>query len=218
MNDPTLRDALTWGITNSDGTRKDPNAPQPKFTQEMVDKLCQPTSAKPLSSAELMQYNMAAIKSPEITLKDKLIAFDNFLQLMEMGYEANNLDPLGLWAPLAEELSSPEPEVREAAAWCISTAVQNNDKTQEEAHSLGLVPTLADMALNDSSKEVRKMAISALSSSIRNCQPGLDTAWQTLPDEHKLAEKPGVSDMEQITKVMDSLRRSAGVFQPEIPS
>jgi len=210
MNDPNLIGPLTWSIVNSDGTRKDPKRPPPELTQEMVDSLFRPTSAKPLSSAELMQYNMAAIKYPEITLEDKLTAFNNFLDFVAPLDGANNLDPLGLWGPLTEELSNPEPKLRGKAAECVSTAVQNNFKTQEKAHSLGLVPTLADMALNDSSKMVRKMAISALSSSIHNFQPGFEAAWGSLPSEYRFGDKPDASDITQVQEVISALRTTLG--------
>jgi hypothetical protein len=78
-----------------------------------------------------MKESMAAIRSPDISLPNKLIAFDNFEQLIEQIDNANNMQPLGLWTPLLAVLESEEPDLRRMAAWCMGTAVQNNIKAQE---------------------------------------------------------------------------------------
>jgi hypothetical protein len=78
-----------------------------------------------------MKESMAAIHDPSISLENKLIAFDNFEQLVENIDNANNLSSLGLWTPLLEQLKSPESELRRMAAWCTGTSVQNNEKAQE---------------------------------------------------------------------------------------
>lgn len=78
-----------------------------------------------------MKESMAAIQSPDISLPNKLIAFDNFEQLIEQIDNANNMHNLGLWTPLLAVLQSDEPELRRMAAWCMGTAVQNNVVAQE---------------------------------------------------------------------------------------
>lgn len=78
-----------------------------------------------------MKESMAAILSPEITLSNKLVAFDNFEQLIESLDNANNMEPLGLWTPLVDLLGNEEAELRKMAAWCVGTAVQNNVQSQE---------------------------------------------------------------------------------------
>lgn len=83
------------------------------------------------SDAELMKQSMAAIQSPDLPLDQKLIAFDNLEQLIEIVDNANNMESLGLWTPLVKELSNEVFEMRRMAAWCLGTAVQNNVKSQE---------------------------------------------------------------------------------------
>lgn len=79
-----------------------------------------------------MKGAMAAIKSSEVDLENKLIAFDNFEQMVENIDNANNIEALKLWDPLLKELENEEGELRAMAAWCIGTAVQNNEKAQEK--------------------------------------------------------------------------------------
>lgn len=78
-----------------------------------------------------MKQSIAAIVSPEISLYNKLIAFDNLEQLIENIDNANNLESLGLWTPLIELLHNEDKDLRRMAAWCVGTAVQNNGKAQE---------------------------------------------------------------------------------------
>jgi hypothetical protein len=84
------------------------------------------------SEADLMRQAMAAIESPEVDLENKLVAFDNFEQLIENLDNANNMINLKLWEPMVNQLKNDEDELRRMAAWCIGTAVQNNIKSQEK--------------------------------------------------------------------------------------
>jgi hypothetical protein len=75
-----------------------------------------------------------------------MTAFDNFHMLIEDLNNANNIenislegkgeseDKTGLWDMLLEQLRHQEADIRRMAAWCIGTAVQNNEKTQRKAH------------------------------------------------------------------------------------
>lgn len=95
------------------------------------------------SDAQLMKESIAAIQSHDISLENKLIAFDNFQQLIEQIDNANNMHVLGLWTPLLDLLESEEAELRRYAAWCMGTAVQNNVKAQE---TVGSCPPLTQVA------------------------------------------------------------------------
>ncbi len=83
-----------------------------------------------------MQESMKAIRSPDISLDNKLVAFDNLEQLIENIDNANNMESLGLWTPLMGQLDSEEADMRRMAAWCFGTAVQNNVKAQERVRLL----------------------------------------------------------------------------------
>ena len=130
-----MNQLLKWSIENADASREDPTA--------TTDPKAERPSGRPInadalnallggpSDADLMRKSMVAIQSPDVSLENRLVAFDNFEQLIENVDNANNMEPLGLWTPLMELLSSEEPDMRRMAAWCLGTAVQNNVKAQE---------------------------------------------------------------------------------------
>ena len=64
------------------------------------------------------------------------------------------------------------------------------------------------MATEDTQKNVRKKAILALSSSIRNFQPGLDAAVPYLPAKFKPQQDLDANDMDSINTIIDKLRES----------
>lgn len=135
-----MNQLLKWSIENADASRNDPSATS--------DPKAEGRSARPLnaealislmggpSDADLMKESMTAILSPDITLQNKLVAFDNFEQLIETIDNTNNLQSLGLWTPLVGLLTSEEPDLRRMAAWCVGTAVQNNVQAQERVKSV----------------------------------------------------------------------------------
>ena len=142
-------------------------------------------------------------------LDNKLVAFDNFEQLIENLDNANNMEVLGLWAPLVQLLKSDAAELRRYAAWCVGTAVQNNVKAQERLLAVDAIPVLTRLSIEDSNEPVRRKAIYALSSEIRNFQPGLDAALETLP---KLVAPEGAidaGDMEAVDRVIEQLREDS---------
>jgi hsp70-interacting protein len=71
---------------------------------------------------------------------------------------------------------------------------------------LGIIPTLIDLSINDSNEAVRRKAIFALSSSIRNYQPGLDAAQEALPPDHKIDQKLDAADMASVDVLIQKLR------------
>lgn len=130
--DPDMNNLLKWSIENSSTTEPAPDAPP---LRPIDPEIMQALFGGP-SDADLMKKSMAAIVSPDITLVNKLVAFDNFEQLIESIDNANNLEPLALWTPLVELLGNEEAQIRRMAAWCIGTAVQNNEKAQERVSLL----------------------------------------------------------------------------------
>lgn len=134
--DPQMNRLLKWSVQNSqqnpDGTAPPPSAEQAgrKLTPDMINALFGGPS-----EAELMKAAMEVLHSDESDLENKLIAFDNFEQLIESIDNANNLEPLGLWTPLIQLLKHEEADMRRMAAWCVGTAVQNNEKAQDKVCS-----------------------------------------------------------------------------------
>lgn len=214
MNDPGLNSLLKWSVENSDASRDDGSASSDaNATRDPSSGLDREALARLLggpSEADQMVDAMAAIKSPEVDLDNKLIAFDNFEQLIENLDNANNMENLGLWTPLVELLDAPESELQRMSAWCLGTAVQNNVKAQERCLVLSAIPKLANLAIHGSTAALRKKAIFALSSEVRNYQPGLDELVQALPAEYRGEDKLDASDMEAVDVVINRLRESVG--------
>lgn len=73
---------------------------------------------------------------------------------------------------------------------------------------MGAIPTLVRLATTDSERNVRKKAINALSSSVRNFQPSLDAAVSHMPTEFKPSEKLDANDMESVDTLINQLRNS----------
>ncbi|KAH6641592.1 Hsp70 nucleotide exchange factor FES1 [Chaetomium tenue] len=158
------------------------------------------------SEAELMKAAMEVLTDKSATLDNQLIAFDNFEQLIESLDNANNLEPLKLWAPLLGLLAHDEAEMRRMAAWCVGTAVQNNARTQERLLAEGGLPTLVGLATKEGEDvAVRRKAIYALSSAVRNCQPAMDAATAEL-SAHGKGDKVDAGDMDAVDGVIEWLR------------
>lgn len=138
-----MNDLLKWSIENSDAARRptdsnDPSSAPPPSTRGLDPEVLAALFGGP-SDAELMKESMAALLSDEVDLENKLIAFDNFEQLVETIDNANNMEPLGLWTPLIGLLQHKEPDMRRMAAWCVGTAVQNNQKGQDKVSHAVLI-------------------------------------------------------------------------------
>ncbi len=208
--EPGLNELLKWGVENSSTTHSDPSAPPPTTRGLNPDAIAALFGGP--SDADLMKESMAAILStdPEVTLDDKLIAFDNFEQLIENLDNANNLGPLALWTPLLSCLAHAEHEIRKMAAWCVGTAVQNNEKSQERLLAQGAIPKLVELATNEAeNQEVRRKAVYALSSEGRNYQPAMDVITEELEKTGRKHGKVDASDMDAVDNIIAGLRQDA---------
>jgi hypothetical protein len=208
--DPGLNELLKWGVENSSTTANDPSAAPPEnrgLSAEALNALLGGPS-----DADLMRESMTAILStdPELTLDDKLIAFDNFEQLIENLDNANNLAPLALWTPLLSCLQHEESEMRRMSAWCVGTAVQNNEKSQERLLAMGGIPPLVKLATGEKeSSQVRRKAVYALSSACRNYQPSMDVFTEELGKMGRSGEKVDAADMDACDVLIGGLREEA---------
>lgn len=205
MTDPGLNSLLSWSIENSDAAR-DPDLPTREPKGLSADAL-RALMGGP-SDADLMRQAMTIIVSgdPEATHDAKMAAFDNFEQLIENLDNANNMEPLGLWEPLISQLDSPEADFRRMAAWCIGTAVQNNEKSQERFLAVNGVEKIVKVVLDDPDKAVRRKAVYALSSSIRNYQPAMNEAVKRLPKDIVGPDQVSAADMDVIDAIMAKIR------------
>lgn len=213
MDDKRLNDLLRWSIENTETGAPNGAAPAPAGEAPAASNLTPEVMAALMggpSEADLMIASMEIITAGDVTLDNKLIAFDNFEQLIESLDNANNLANLGLWTPLLAQLASDEPELRTMAAWCIGTAVQNNEKTQEKLLAVEGIKPLVELATRETETEkVRRKAVYALSSAIRNYQPALDAAVVELTTAGHAAEKVDATDMEAVDTIITPLREKA---------
>lgn len=77
---------------------------------------------------------------------------------------------------------------------------------------VGAVPILVRLGIEDPVESVRRKAIYALSSEIRNYQPGLDATLRTLPEEilvktRGMEHKFDAGNMETVDLIIDELKR-----------
>ncbi|KAI1328795.1 nucleotide exchange factor Fes1-domain-containing protein [Xylariaceae sp. FL0255] len=251
MGDRNLNELLKWSIENSvpgdDNTSTNPsnNTTEPHRSQ-LTPELMAALMGGP-SDADLMKAAIECITNPDesVTLETKLTAFDNLEQLIESLDNANLLSNLGLWTPLLECLGHEESEIRLMAAWCVGTAVQNNEPCQERLVALGGVQRLVRMAVglrlpapifdrpgepaaekkepngdaasNEEQQNVRRKAVYALSSAVRNYQPAMDVAASELrlqghgenvstDSEQKEPKTIDAMDMDAVDVVINGLK------------
>ena len=72
---------------------------------------------------------------------------------------------------------------------------------------VGAIPLLVKMAVEETQQAIRKKAIYALSSEVRNYQPGINEAIKALPEALKPGGDIDAGDMEAVDKLMDKLRQ-----------
>lgn len=108
--------------------------------------------------------------------------------------------------------------MRRMAAWCVGTAVQNNVATQERLVAMGGVEKLLrvilgaeDAPAGEANKEdtaVRRKAIYALSSAVRNYQPAMVVLAAELGKRgwDNLSETPDAANMDAVDDIIEKLR------------
>lgn len=96
------------------------------------------------------------------------------------------------------------------AAWCVGTAVQNNEKSQERLLAQGAIPKLVELATSEAeNKEVRRKAVYALSSECRNYQPAMDVFTEELEKMGRKHGKIDATDMDAVDTLIAGLRQEA---------
>lgn len=205
------------GVTSTSTTSNDaapgPNGTSTAATQSQLNPEILAALLGGPSDADLMRESMAAITSDAVPLDEKLVAFDNFEQLIESLDNANNMPQLGLWAPLLAQLAAAEPDLRRYAAWCVGTAVQNNERSQERLLAAGGLPGLVRLATDPAEDTaVRRKAVYALSSACRNYQPAMDVVAAELEKSGARAEggaQVDATNMDAVDEVMNGLKDQA---------
>ncbi|SPO00612.1 probable Hsp70 nucleotide exchange factor FES1 [Cephalotrichum gorgonifer] len=211
MTDPNLSKLLQWSLANQ-GENQEGQSTEGRQAPPLDPALLSALFGGGPSDADLMKAAIECVASSdsEITLESKLIAFDNFEQLIENLDNANNIATLSLWKPLLGCLAHEEAEIRKMAAWCVGTAVQNNVTSQEKLLAEGGIPTLVALATNEAEdKTVRRKSVYALSSACRNYQPAMDLAVEELGKKGYEHGKIDAQDMNAVDAVMNPLKELA---------
>lgn len=213
MGDAVLSTLLKWSIENSDkpgadGTNEE-TVNGSTSNRGVLDKELMAHIMGGPSEADLMKQAMSVIHHPEATYENKMIAWDNFEQLVESLDNANNMSNLNLWTPMLEKLDDPSAEVRSMVCWCTSTAVQNNIKTQEAFFGTGALPKIVSLSHSDPDATVRRKAVNAMSSTVRNYQKAMDEVLQILPAHLRTAQTIDANDMEAVDELVHKLRENA---------
>ncbi|OBT53380.1 hypothetical protein VE04_05349 [Pseudogymnoascus sp. 24MN13] len=187
---PQLNKILKWSVENSaapvagaDGSARRPPQHRSPDPQVLASLFGGP------SEADLMKDSMSAILStdPEMTMEARMIAFDNFEQLIENLDNANLMEPLKLWQPL------------------------NNEKSQKMLFGEGGIPPLVDLAINEKeTREVRRKAVYALSSGLRNYQEAMNEFVDDMKDKgQKNYGIVDAADMDAVDGIINYLREQA---------
>lgn len=96
------------------------------------------------------------------------------------------------------------------AAWCVGTAVQNNETSQERLLAMNGIPPLVKLATGgDEGQGVRRKAVYALSSACRNYQPAMDVLTGELGKLGRSGEKVDAGDMDACDVLIGGLREEA---------
>jgi hsp70-interacting protein len=150
MNDPALNNLLQWGIKHADPAALKEAAsapPKPMSASDREALLSIMQQVQGTSDADRMLESMVVIEHPESTQEAKLTAFENFEMMIQNIDNANNMEQIPskrdannkeqkkLWTRLVELLEAQDAELRMWAAFCCSTAVQNNIRAQERVRT-----------------------------------------------------------------------------------
>jgi hsp70-interacting protein len=127
MNDPTLSKVLKWSIENSSASATAEDGPRTKLTAEDLAALWTQVKSEP----KQMDENMEIIRYPGMDQANRIVALENYQQIIENLDNANLMQTKGHWEPMVTLLEEEDAKIRCLAAFCLGTAVQNNRNTQE---------------------------------------------------------------------------------------
>ncbi|KAL8278726.1 hypothetical protein RQP46_008795 [Phenoliferia psychrophenolica] len=105
----------------------------------------------------------------DVTIEDKLRAWDDLEMIIEDLDNANDLKFNKLWEPIFSHVTDPNDEVALRACWVCGTAVQNNPRAQSAFLELDPLPTLLPILTSSTvSASVRGKAMYCLSSTLKH--------------------------------------------------
>ncbi|KAJ3186878.1 hsp70 nucleotide exchange factor fes1 [Gaertneriomyces sp. JEL0708] len=175
----TQAELLQWSVLHTATANEDaPRREGPPVPREPIDaKWLDVILGK--EHAVLMKECVETITTSSSNA-EKRAAFERLEELVESLDNANDLEPLRLWAPIIDVLKNEneDEEIRMYAAWTLGTAVQNNPKAQAAfLRANGLEPLLSILR-STSSLSILNKALYTLSSTVRQNPTGFDQAVQ----------------------------------------
>lgn len=164
--DKRLRELLNYSTSLSEQRHGEddtaPISPPRSIDASLLDQFMGPDDAK------LMLQSMSAIQDSSLPVSQHEIAFENLEALVEQIDNAKNLQNLKLWPPLLAQLGRDDHIYRQGACAVIATAVQNNPVSQADFLKLDGLRMVLHLFETDPVQSVRKKALFAVTSTIRN--------------------------------------------------
>ncbi|CAK7335986.1 unnamed protein product [Dovyalis caffra] len=183
----SLEGMLQWAIGHSDPTKLKESAEDVQRLsaselqkrqleiKELIEKTKMP------SDAQLMQTAIDDLNNSSLSLEDRQRALQELLILVEPLDNANDLNKLGGFAVVIQELNHPDQDIRRLSAWVLGKACQNNAVVQKQILELGALTKLIKMVKSTSVEEVIK-ALYAVSALIRNNVVGQELFYEEAGD------------------------------------
>uniref|UniRef100_A0ACD6A7Q9 Uncharacterized protein n=1 Tax=Avena sativa TaxID=4498 RepID=A0ACD6A7Q9_AVESA len=173
---PDWNGLLKWSLAHGgDGT-----TPSRALSEEDRKWFIEAMQANTIDVVGRMKEIAQVMKTPDDVLQSHGVTTENIEDMLDELQEhvesidmANDLHSIGGLDPLLGYLKNSHAGIRAKAAEVVSTVVQNNPKSQQLVmESNGLEPLLTNFK-SDPSTNARTKALGAISSLIRNNQPGL---------------------------------------------
>lgn len=173
---PDWNGLLKWSLAHGgDGT-----TPSRALSEEDRKWFMEAMQANTVDVVGRMKEIAQVMKTPDDVLQSHGVTTENIEDMLDELQEhvesidmANDLHSIGGLDPLLGYLKNSHAGIRAKAAEVVSTVVQNNPKSQQLVmESNGLEPLLTNFR-SDPSMNARTKALGAISSLIRNNQPGL---------------------------------------------
>jgi hypothetical protein len=164
MSKITPTQLLEWAVNNKNNECDEGTSNQQMDREKLDPKWLDVILGKP-DSARIREL-VDNIKT-ETNIESRISYLDELEMMVESMDNANDLQPLHVWPELFLLLSDEEAQVRKYAAWIIGTAVQNNEKAQNDFERNGGIKAILQCLEKEQDISVINKVIYATSSAIR---------------------------------------------------
>ena len=205
----SLNQLLQWSLDHSTTTTTAPTSPpRGPPPAALAQLLGAPSDADRMRACMTVILAEAVADEPSAATRT---AWDDLEQLVEHLDNARYLTSLGLWGTLVGALGGGaggrDAEGRRSAAAVIGAAVQNDAPGQEALCAHDGVAALARRVLDDAEDAaVRRKAVTALSSAVRNFPRALEELARWAPEGVWDGRGVDAAEMDQVDGLMQRLR------------